>query len=68
MQRALTSAARLARQQARAASCGQIRLAGGQVAVADESPYLRYATPVPVDLSGAFANLLGSIPATQVEN
>jgi hypothetical protein len=67
MLRVLRGASRLARQQAKAADACQSRAfaaAGAEVAIADESPFLRYATPVPQPYS--FANLLGSIPATQV--
>lgn len=66
MQRVLRGASRLARQQAKAADACQTRAfaAGAEVAVADESPFLRYATPVPQPYS--YSNLLGSIPATQV--
>jgi hypothetical protein len=67
MLRVLRGASRLARQQAKAADVCQTRTfaaAGAQVAVADESPFLRYATPVPQPYS--YSNLLGSIPATQV--
>lgn len=66
MQRVLRGASRLARLQAKAADACQTRayaVAGAEVAVADESPFLRYATPVPQPYS--YANLLGSIPATQ---
>lgn len=69
VQRALVRAARLASQtRAASSSIGQTRAfaSGGEVALADESPYLRYASPVPQDLSGAFSNLLSSIPETKV--
>jgi processing peptidase subunit beta len=67
MLRVLRGASRLARQQAKAADACQARAfaAGAEVAVTgDESPFLRYATPVPQLYS--YANLLGSIPSTQV--
>jgi processing peptidase subunit beta len=67
MQRVLKASSRLARFQAIAPGAGQTRAfaaVANEVAVADESPFLRYATPVPQPYS--YANLLGSIPATQV--
>ncbi len=66
MQRVLKASSRLARFQAIAPGACQTRAfaaAAGEVAVADESPFLRYATPIPQPYS--YANLLGSIPATQ---
>lgn len=67
MQRVLKASSRLAHFQAIVPGAYQTRAfaaAVGEVAVADESPFLRYATPIPQPYS--YANLLGSIPATQV--